>query len=525
MNTFLSNEATTPMQSISKSRLVLWLWVSALLVSACSFEDSGGGCGDSVTNNFRFDRWCGDKLCNWTTLTGDDSIRRVPTWHENDYGVSLESTPTVITQLRHVSGTACFKMSMVADVEATAEVKVGIDYNFDGDPADPADEAEVSPDLAVDREFDVPAAHWKRFEFLFPTPTHYSGLRFVIRKSGTGRAVLAELRVEASGECTAERPPARNLPLGASCGDVEQCQSGNYCSDTAPERNFEPYCEVLELPQWFCEGVPWREACVMETPDLECETIAWDDWWASYCPDRFDSTWEECAAVAPDPLEAPEPGDGPGQCSECATDEECSDGQVCGVLRSRRGPYRACVPLGEIGDRCNLDAQCESERCMPLSGYGELFEGYAACSSCESDADCDGGDVCGLNPEIPARQCVAAAQKPIATLCESDGECISGICCSGRCAECCSGREQACSGLCTSSSSFGSDEPARVVPNHCDAKPPVDGGAECLQDADCASGVCEGATDVCFESQHCLGDACDQEIPDCELITIAGRCQ
>lgn len=519
MSRYNDSTAVSGVADLARARTRLYAWVLLLFVSACSFGDSGGGCGDSLINNYRFDRWCGDELCNWTTLTGPESIRKAPTWHESDHGVELLATPTVLTQVRSISGIECLELSMVADVESSADVTIGIDYNFDGDPSDPADEADVSLDVAVDDEWTLPPARWKKLTFLSSTPERYSGVRFVIRKRGVGRAVLAEVRAQSSDQCTAPRPVADNLPLGVGCDERSQCLNADerYCTVSTSTRWNQAWC-TLALPQWYCDGTGWRAHCAATTPDLGCETIAWRDWCLTMSEDPT-----ICDEPEPD-LPPFVPGEGPGSCSECATNDDCSAPNVCGLVVGVRGPYRSCVPLAALGERCSDDTHCTSQRCMPLYGYTFVSD-FATCSECASDDDCADGLVCGLKPTVPARACVEPATKPLSTVCEADAECKSGICCGGRCSECCLEQSGSCTSSCVSMIS-SADGIRRTTPHVCQERVPQPPGEECLSNADCLSGACQGAEDVCSDQQHCIGSECQSEPdPDCTLITVAGTCQ
>jgi uncharacterized Fe-S cluster protein YjdI len=467
------------MSTLAGSRVRLWAWLTLLALSACSFESSDGGCGGSLINNYRFDRWCGDELCNWTTLTGPESIQRAPTWHDNDYGVALLGTPTVLTQKRFIQGVECLEFEMVADIEPGADVELGLDYNFDGDPADPDDEAAVSLDVEVDDRFPLPTARWQKLTLLFPMPVAYYGVRFVIRKRGMGRAVLAEVRAQSSDKCTAARPQLETVPLGVACNDTSTCSTST-CTTTTPRQSLIDFCELA-------------------TPEEDCAAL-----WSG---DDF--------------------GAGPGVCGECGGDADCP-GQVCGVIDGKRGPYRGCVDVADNGTRCFDDAHCLSGHCAQLQAYNQtwLMIDSATCSECKNDSDCALGEVCGLDAALPARVCMAPPEKPLSSLCEVGAECLSGICCLGRCSECCNGGGDSCSEACVTRS-FERDGEAFETPWVCPDQPEQPSGAECLENADCESGVCEGTEDVCTDEQRCIGLQCQEHASQaCDVfITVAGVCQ
>ena len=58
--------------------------------------------------------------------------------------------------------------------------------------------------------------------------------------------------------------------------------------------------------------------------------------------------------------------------------------------------------------------------------------------------------VCGLESRVesflgPYRSCVAAASHGLGELCAGDDECATGVCCGGRCADCCTADDRGCS--------------------------------------------------------------------------------
>lgn len=466
--------------ALNRSRMRLALWLGLFAVSACGFDESDGSCGQSVTNNFRFDRWCGEELCNWTTVTGPESIRRVSTWHDNDYAVELLGTPTVITQKRFVRDIDCLAFELVADIDPSANVVIGLDYNIDGDPAEPADEADLSLDVALDDTITLPAASWKQLRFLFPMPVAYSGVRFVIKKTGEGRAVLAELRAVSSDDCTAARPVLTNLPVGIACDDPSTCASSN-CTTTTPKQSLIDFCELV-------------------TPEQDCAAI-WDA--------------------------AEDLGDGPGVCSECGSNADCP-GQVCGVADGDRGPFRRCMSVAVNGARCFDHDQCTSGHCVQLPTFNHTWLSIdtATCGECENDSDCDTGEICGLDPSLPARVCMEASTKPLSSRCEANAECTSGICCVGRCSECCELGTDSCSATCVTKM-FERDGQRFETPRVCPERPAGPSGSECLDDADCVSGQCDGTEDVCTDEQSCIRNDCQQYASNtCDsLITVAGTCQ
>ena len=81
-----------------------------------------------------------------------------------------------------------------------------------------------------------------------------------------------------------------------------------------------------------------------------------------------------------------------------------------------------------------VDAECASGDCVP----GPLG---SACGACTTDADCAGGDVCGIVSYAEASRglwsaCVAPASTATGLACTIDAQCATGICAGGYCSAC-----------------------------------------------------------------------------------------
>jgi hypothetical protein len=181
----------------------------------------GAGCeGDDLVKDPTFRTWCGDELCAWTTEVG--AVQRAPTWHRNDYGVELAATPTTIAQETDTSDARCLVFTTVADVEASAQVALNVDFDRDG---------------VVD--FDLPIAEtgFRQVRAELTPPTAYDGIRFAVTKKGEGRAVLAQVRVERSALCSAPPIVVAPRPLGGACSaqDPGACASGVCCNHVCAE--------------------------------------------------------------------------------------------------------------------------------------------------------------------------------------------------------------------------------------------------------------------------------------------------
>lgn len=175
------------------------------------------------------------------------------------------------------------------------------------------------------------------------------------------------------------------------------------------------------------------------------------------------------------------------------------------------------------GVPCESASDCRAEHCVrsvdtweqtPLS---ELVDHVRVCAECSDDADCAGSEVCGASPEpdprmeVP-RDCVPEASKALGELCAVDGECGTGVCCGGTCAECCAERPCTDGSICEPRSA----EPERLPgPPMCLGEPRPQGAA-CLVDDDCASGACDHSSElrVCeLDGRRCeTDDDCRQTV-------------
>lgn len=363
---------------LRRSRLRLWAWITLLLASACGFDESGGGCGDSLINNYRFDRWCGDNLCNWTTVSG--SIRRAPTWHANDFGVELVDTPTVLSQTRYIKDVSCIEFELISDVELSADVWLAIDFNMDG---------------SFETETQIPSGRWKPFQLQFPTPVFYSGIVFEIRKQGDGHAVLAELRAQSSEECSGARPLLRDAPLGVACADSSTCASG-ICASVGTEPLFQLIC-LLEPTQCGVNAPSLLSCgeCLSNTdcsPTEVCGIADSDRGLVRVCAARgpfgepcvADDNCVDGRCVVPPRLQEGRFDVLTSLCGECSADQDCASGEVCGVDPLTEAS--ACVEVGQRANReiCAFDAECASGVCC----LGECAD---CCEAAESPVSCAAG--------------------------------------------------------------------------------------------------------------------------------------
>jgi hypothetical protein len=338
------------------------LWLAACAESA------------DLSSNSSFDRWCEGGPCAWQT--DDGWVKAVGTWHPKDLGVSFEATPSQISQFQPKSSFRCFLVDMVADVEAKARLVLRLDFNDDG---------------VIDFEQQVPDVRWKTWPFVVRAPLDYQGLRFIVRKQGPGRAVLAQLRVVPESGCAGDRIQFQD---GSSCRTHAVCQSG-LCA--------EGHCQ--RCPQGGCdEGSPCAS-------DAQCSE---DTCVAGRC--------HTCAATGSCPALTP-----------------CADDAVCTSGRCLRGVAPSLIDRPEalgVCAACSGDAECAGTRCV-----------HGLCAACVGHGDCPAGQVCRYGDSFDAieRTCLPPRTPPLArgALCEGTGDCELGLRC-----EAAEGLPARCGGSC-----------------------------------------------------------------------------
>jgi hypothetical protein len=343
-------------------------------------------CSGDLLHDSGFDMWCGEELCSWKVERGE--ARKAPTWHASDLGVDLIGDDVVISQRSRVDNynAPCVRFELVADIAETATVTVEMDLFGDGE---------------VDYERELPTSSWAPLRYLVSMPGYYQGIVFRLRKQGSGRAVLAQIRprsvdvVECAGAVGLEQKP---VPLGGACYSGE---------DDDPFRPVPSLCET--------------GTCTVTRP-------------GDFLP------------IA---------------CAECESDDDCGEG-VCGVesrVSAFFEPYRACVP---------------------------------------------------------------AASKVLGERCFTNGECGSGVCCSGLCAGCCAADGRGCP---DGQSCFGViREDGLFSPDQCEPGGRAgEPGSPCLTGDDCASGDCTGGEELRLcpaDSRRCTDDG---DCPPDELDKMEGR--
>jgi hypothetical protein len=166
-------------------------------------------CGDNLIADPSFDLWCGAELCAPWETTGH--VTRIKTWHERDYGVSLDDASS-LSQVSSKDPVRCIEFDVIADVSASAEVWLEMDFRDDG---------------TVDYRQLIPESHWASLRYLVKGPTWYDQVRFSLKKEGHGRAVLAQIRATPGDDCgNSPALPLDDRPSGAACESDDQCTSG-----------------------------------------------------------------------------------------------------------------------------------------------------------------------------------------------------------------------------------------------------------------------------------------------------------
>jgi len=204
------------------------LFFSTLVISSAL---AIAGCDEELIDDATFRLWCGNSLCSWKLDEG--SVRQAPTWHKNDLGVELVDAPTTISQ--DLKGTAkCLAFTTIADVDPSAQVSVAIDFNGDG---------------VIDWEQPIAATKFKesKTEVTSPrTAVATTPPRIFLKKKGTGRAVLAQIRLQGHSRCTAPPLRLKDLPLASACShaaddkEPSECKSGVCCEGICAECCVKP---------------------------------------------------------------------------------------------------------------------------------------------------------------------------------------------------------------------------------------------------------------------------------------------
>lgn len=221
-------------------------------------------------------------------------------------------------------------------------------------------------------------------------------------------------------------------------------------------------------------------------------------------PTKSDCIWD--VRGLPDRRGTPPPVCGDGLCEEpvetCASTSCPND---CGVGPSVAEAFGRC----EVGDACLNDLDCAEGACLHgqcrTLAVGSRCDEASDCTSeicsvisntctgiCLQDQDC-APDTCLLGDCIPLR--------PNFSVCDSNGDCQSGICNFGFCVDSilpngfpCTNNAACASGVCNNA--------------FCIAANSVAAGGTCTTNGACVGGDCVGPADVGFCAGFCGDDIC-----------------
>ena len=200
-------------------------------------------------------------------------------------------------------------------------------------------------------------------------------------------------------------------PLGTSCGDNAECESGicavgvigsvcSICATNADCGTNQACVPGSGVNYLFCVGQQaLGESC---SSDAEC-------------------VQQHCFG---------------GVCGSCSADLDCGDGGACS-LDNELG-YAVCA--GGLGDACAADGDCASGACYE--------EGAAMiCSECNSNADCGVQRTCVYDDDL--RYAVCLGTGTLGQACDDSNQCEPGSHCNGGlCSECESDSDCLDGGLC-----------------------------------------------------------------------------
>lgn len=182
-------------RSLNRSR-ILPAHIGRVLFGVAAFLLLSAQSCDPIIEDSGFDIWCDGEPCRWEVEQGD--VAQAPTWHKRDHGVELLGDPAAISQLQMESHITvdCIRFDLLADIEETASVVLEMDFYDDGE---------------VEFSQIIPTSDWAPLSYVVTPPAKFEMIRFRIRKTGSGRAVLADITAEDT-RCTNVAAPRRDMP-------------------------------------------------------------------------------------------------------------------------------------------------------------------------------------------------------------------------------------------------------------------------------------------------------------------------
>ncbi|NOZ86706.1 MAG: hypothetical protein GXP49_10625 [Deltaproteobacteria bacterium] len=356
-----------------------WLGKTILSIVAILFL-RGNGCGHDLIQNPDFDLWCGDSLCSWDV---EGKIERVPTWHEKDYGVALVGNDVKLSQLANLDDTLglpkCFEFDLLVKKDDQAELFLEMDFQDDG---------------TLEYSHPIPSGDWTPVDYKIKAPTWYSSVRFIVRKTGPGKAVLARIRVQDGMDCMGTPLDLDNRPDGTPCEKNSQCSNG-FCTNLDSESDSYLKYGARCTPCKDSNDCGQGQACSF-VYENQHETTRCDLSSQKAMGERC-VTSEECSTGICCK----------GTCSSCCSDQDCPLGQAC-TKRSLAGmddayafidPPFQCAPglgAGKTGDPCLFNDDCISNECLAEQGLTLCaFIGQRCSASSDCPKVCLGPDACG----------------------------------------------------------------------------------------------------------------------------------
>ena len=128
-------------------------------------------------------------------------------------------------------------------------------------------------DGSIDFTAPLGATYWHEVKAEITAPKLYRGIRFSVRKEGSGNAVLAEMRVEAMMGCTAPPVTLKDLAIGESCTDTTECGAGTFCCKLGLSACSE-CCPQDETPIACPSGVACQTRGLLLPPQCAPGTLA-----------------------------------------------------------------------------------------------------------------------------------------------------------------------------------------------------------------------------------------------------------